>query len=85
MALIAPIKADISTVFPHASASDTVPSLWPTLEASTYVASLEDEGVGGSGRATDQRKFIAPKYISCSRAVEFQAQTQEVRSYEKGS
>jgi hypothetical protein len=54
LAPVASIKVDISTVFLQAGAFGTVPSSWAALEASTHVVSLEDEGIGGSGQATDQ-------------------------------
>jgi hypothetical protein len=61
LAPVAPIKADVSTVFPHVSTSDIIPSSRATLEVSTHTVLLKDEGVGGSGRATDRQKFRAPK------------------------
>jgi hypothetical protein len=56
-----PARQTFSTVFPHAGTSGTIPTSWATLEASTHVVSLKNEGVGGSGWATNRRNFRAPK------------------------
>jgi hypothetical protein len=57
---IAPIKTGGSTVFSHACASNTVPSLRATTGASTCTVSLKEEGVEGSSQATDRQNFRAP-------------------------
>jgi hypothetical protein len=66
-------------------------SLWggselDPLEASTCITSFEDEGVGGSGWATERRKLRAPKvyFLFKKKPVEFQAQAPEVVGYREG-
>jgi hypothetical protein len=58
---VASIKADVSTMFPHADASGTVPYSWAALKSFTHVVPLKDEGIGSSGRAIDRQKFRALK------------------------
>jgi hypothetical protein len=51
---ITPIKTDGSTIFSRAYASGTISYLQATIGASTFTVSLEYDGVGGSGQATDR-------------------------------
>jgi hypothetical protein len=60
LAPITPIKTSVFAIFSCTNASSTVPSSQATLEASTCIVSLKDEGVRGSGQNTNQQKSKAP-------------------------